>query len=58
MVLTRINGKYNIMAKNENPSEFAQELLQAAMLIKEDMSNETDDGYDYIGIMPLVEVEK
>ena len=51
MVMTRINGKYSLEAKDENRSELVRGLTQIAQM----MLHELDDNDDALFITDLIE---
>ena len=42
MVMTKINGRYNLIAKDMDPKEFKEELLGLAQTMEEDIGNDED----------------
>lgn len=42
MVMTRINGKYNLIAKGMGPKEFTEELSELIKAMAEDIDNDED----------------
>lgn len=42
MVMTRINGKYNLIAKDMEPQEFTEELSSIVQALSEDVDNDED----------------
>ena len=42
MVMTRINGKYNLIAKGMEPKKFTKELSELIKAMAEDIDNDED----------------
>lgn len=42
MIMTKINGKYNLIAKDMEPKEFTEELSSLIQTIADDMDNDED----------------
>lgn len=42
MVMTRINGKYNLIAKDMEPLDFTEELSSIVQALSEDADNDED----------------
>lgn len=42
MMMTRINGCYNLIAKDENEKEFVQNLSQIVAMLGEDLDSRED----------------
>ena len=42
MVMTKINGKYNLIAKDMEPKEFTEELSSLIQTMADDLDNDED----------------
>ena len=42
MVMTKINGKYNLIAKDMEPKEFTEELSSLIQTMTDDLDNDED----------------
>ena len=42
MIMSRVNGRYNLIAKEESEKEFVQNLSQIVTMLGEDLDNKED----------------